>query len=205
MSYNAISAIPFCTSEYPAHIILTLTLVLAAINLLAQEHLSFKGIPIEGSMTDFCQKLKAKGFTSIGSENNITLFSGDFTGRDATVGVTATDDGENVFAVVVIFDSSDEWNTLVNTYDYYKDLYTRKYGKPTISKEKNPALSDSNTALMAEVHQGTVVYGSAWEVTGGDIQLSIEKSSGVYEGMVMIRYRDSQNIEAKIKNDLEDI
>ena len=171
-------------------IILTLTLVLAAINLLAQEHLSFKGIPIEGSMTDFCQKLKAKGFTSIGSENNITLFSGDFTGRDATVGVTATDDGENVFAVVVIFDSSDEWNTLVNTYDYYKDLYTR---------------SDSNTALMAEVHQGTVVYGSAWEVTGGDIQLSIEKSSGVYEGMVMIRYRDSQNIEAKIKNDLEDI
>lgn len=69
-------------------IILTLTLVLAAINLLAQEHLSFKGIPIEGSMTDFCQKLKAKGFTSIGSENNITLFSGDFTGRDATVGVT---------------------------------------------------------------------------------------------------------------------
>lgn len=27
---------------------------------------------------------------------------------------------------------------------------------------------------MAEVHQGTVVYGSVWEVTGGDIQLSIE-------------------------------
>lgn len=68
-----------------------------------------------------------------------------------------------------------------------------------------PAHLDSNTALMAEVHQGTVVYGSAWEVTGGDIQLSIEKSSGVYEGMVMIRYRDSQNIEAKIQNDLDDI
>lgn len=58
---------------------------------------------------------------------------------------------------------------------------------------------------MAEVHQGTVVYGSTWEVTGGDIQLSIEKSSGVYEGMVVIRYRDSQNVEAKIQNDLDDI
>ena len=110
-----------------------------------------------------------------------------------------------VFAVVVLFDPSEEWNTLVNTYDYYKDLYTRKYGKPSISKEKNPALSDSNAALMAEVHQGTVVYGSAWEVTGGDIQLSIEKSSGVYEGMVLIRYRDSQNVEAKIQSDLDDI
>ena len=186
-------------------LVITFTMLFAVISLMAQEHLSFKGIPIEGSMTAFCQKLKAKGFTSIGSENNLTLFTGDFTGRNATVGVTATDDGKDVFAVVVLFDPSGEWNALINTYDYYKDLYTRKYGEPSISKEKNPALSDSNTALMAEVHQGTVVYGSAWEVTGGDIQLSIEKSSGVYKGMVMIRYRDSQNVEAKIQNDLNDI
>ncbi len=180
-------------------------MLFAVINIMAQEHLSFKGIPIEGSMTAFCQKLKAKGFTSIGRDNNTTMFTGNFTGRQATVGVTATDEGMNVFAVVVLFDPSGEWNTLVNTYDYYKDLYTRKYGEPTISKENNPAHSDSNIALMAEVYQGTVVYGSAWEVTGGDIQLSIEKSSGVYEGMVMIPYRDSQNVEAKIKNDLDDI
>ena len=169
------------------------------------EHLSFKGIPIEGSMSEFCQKLKAKGFTSIGSENNLALFMGDFTGRNATIGVTATDDGKNVFAVAVLFDPSDEWNTLVNTYSYYKDLYTRKYGKPTISKEKNPAYSDSNTALMAEVHRGRVVWTNAWEVTGGDIELSIEKTSGFYEGMVIIRYRDSQNVETKIHKDLEDI
>lgn len=178
-------------------------MLFAVISVRAQEHLSFKGIPIEGSLTAFCQKLKAKGFTSI--DNNLMLFTGDFTGRNATVGVTATDDGKDVFAVVVLFDPSGEWKTLVNTYDYYKNLYTRKYGKPSISKEKNPAYSDSNTALMAEVHQGTVVYGSAWETIGGDIQLSIEKSSGVYEGMVIIRYRDSQNIETKIQKDLDDI
>ena len=101
------------------------------------EHLTFKGIPIEGSMNTFCQKLKAKGFTSIGRENNLALFTGNFTGQDATIGVKATDDGKNVFAITVIFDSSGEWNTLIDTYNYYKDLYTRKYGKPTISKEKN--------------------------------------------------------------------
>lgn len=183
----------------------TLMLFLVAICVMAQEHLSFKGIPIEGSMTAFCQKLKAKGFTSIGRDNNITMFRGDFTGREATIGVKATGDGKNVFAVIVLFDSSEEWNILVSTYDYYKDLYTRKYGRPTFSKEENPANSNSNIALMAEVDKGTVLYGSIWEVTGGDIQLSIEKSSGVYEGMVMIRYRDSQNVETKIQNDLEDI
>jgi len=186
-------------------LLITLTMLFAVINIMAQGHLSFKGIPIEGSMTAFCQKLKAKGFTSIGRDNNVTLFSGDFTGRKATVGVTATDDRKNVFAVIVSFDPSGEWNTLVSTYNYYKDLYTRKYGVPTVSQEYNPALSNSNTALMAEVHQGTVVYGSIWEVTGGDILLSIEKSLGIYEGMVVICYQDSQNVGTKIQNDLEDI
>lgn len=186
-------------------ILIALTALFAAINIMAQEHLTFKGIPLEGSMTEFCQKLKAKGFTSIGHKNNMTFFTGDFTGREATVGVTATDDGKNVFAVLVFFDPSGKWNTLVNTYNYYKDLYIRKYGEPANSKEENPAYTNSNTALMHEVYQGTVEYYSEWKVKGGDIQLSIEKSSGLYEGMVMIRYRDSQNVENKIKNDLDDI
>lgn len=179
--------------------------ILATICVMAQEHLSFKGIPIEGSMTAFCQKLKAKGFTSIGRDNNLSLFTGDFTGRKATVGVTAGDDGKNVFGVGVLFDPSKEWIALVNTYNHYKELYIRKYGEPSISKEENPAHGDSNTAMMAAVYDGKVVYVSVWEVTGGDIELSIERSSGIYEGMVMIRYRDSQNVEAKIQKDLEDI
>lgn len=186
-------------------VLVTFALLLAVTGIMAQEHLSFKGIPIEGSMSAFCQKLKTKGFTSIGRDGTMAFFKGDFAGRNTNIGVVATDDGKNVYGVAVLFDPSEEWNTLVKTYDYYKDLYTRKYGDPTISKEYNPAHSDSNIALMAEVHQGRVVYESAWEVPGGDIQLCIKKSTGIYEGMVVIRYRDSQNAEAKIQNDLDDI
>lgn len=189
--------------------ILALLLVMMSFVGFAQDgtsqHMKFKGIPIEGSMTEFCRKLKAKGFTSIGQDGNVSLFTGDFTGREATVGVTAADDGKNVFAVVVLFDPSGEWSVLVNTYDYYKDLYTRKYGNPAVSDERNPSHLDSNTGLMIQLQEGTVTYYSAWEVDGGDIQLSIEKSSGMYEGVVTIRYRDSQNVEAKIQSDLEDI
>lgn len=50
-------------------ILASLAVFLAVINIMAQEHLSFKGIPIEGSMTEFCQKLKTKGFTSIVDTN----------------------------------------------------------------------------------------------------------------------------------------
>lgn len=47
---------------------------LLAVTATAQPHLSFKGIPITGSMTSFCQQLKTKGFTQISSDNNITTF-----------------------------------------------------------------------------------------------------------------------------------
>jgi hypothetical protein len=58
---------------------------------------------------------------------------------------------------------------------------------------------------MAELSEGTVVWASLWEVAGGEIELSIESTSEYCEGMIMICYRDAQNEEAKIQNDLEDI
>lgn len=179
---------------------------LLAVTATAQPHLSFKGIPITGSMTSFCQQLKNKGFTQINSDNNITTFVGDFTGRQAYVGVGAADDGKTVHSVVVLFDPSEEWNTLVSTYDYYKDIYSRKYGSPSTSIEKNPSHDNGNISMMYELWQGRVTYGSTWNVEGGSIEISIEKSSdGIYEGLVIIRYRDSQNIETKIQKDMEDI
>ena len=86
-----------------------------------------------------------------------------------------------------------------------KNLYTRKYGEPSVLKEYNPARIDSNVALMAEVTNGIVVWASLWEVAGGEIELSIESASEYYEGMIMICYRDAQNEEAKIQDDLDEI
>ncbi|MDE5836200.1 MAG: hypothetical protein K2H50_04255 [Paramuribaculum sp.] len=185
-------------------VLLTLFLVCSVLCSSAQEHLSFKGIPIEGSMHSFCQKLKGKGFTQIGTDGNISLFAGDFTGRNATVGVVAADNGQDVFSVGVLFDESDSWNTLVNTYDYYKDLYVEKYGKPSQCVEKNPSHSDSNTSLMLELFQGRVTYGCLFEVPGGKIQISIEQAS-FNGGHVMIKYQDSQNVNAKRQSDLDEI
>lgn len=188
------------------HIFLSICILFVAIAANAQEHLSFKGIPIEGSITTFCQKLKAKGLEQVHSEDNIRLFTGDFTGRDATIGVVADQTGKNVFSVVVIFPASREWNTLVNTYNHFKDLYTEKYGNPSFSREHNPSHGKGNTALMAEVYQGTVVYGSEFNAPGGTIQLSIDKKvDGIYQGEVIIRYKDAQNIESKRKSDLDEI
>lgn len=186
-------------------ILLTLAVFLAAISMVAQEHLAFKGIPIEGSMREFCQKLKAKGYTPILQENDISSFSGEFTSRQVEVYVFAGNNGENVYGVGVFLDPDSEWNSLTTDYFYYKDLYTRKYGEPAIAKEYNPAHSDSNIALMSELNRGTVNYSSTWKVKGGLITIAIRKSFEIYEGRVIIAYSDTQSREAKIQSDLNDI
>lgn len=187
------------------HILITLCVLFSVILSNAQEHLSFKGIPIEGDISSFCRKLKSKGFTQILSENDIRLFTGDFTGREATIGVISDQSGKNVFSVAVLFNASGEWKNLVNTYDYYKELYTEKYGAPSFSREYNPSVSNDNIALMAEVHNQTIVYGSIFNAPGGTIVLAIDKAEGVYQGRVIIRYKDAENVNVKRQSDLDEI
>ena len=186
-------------------ILLTLICCCFAICGFAQEHLSFKGVPITGSITSFCQKLSDKGLTKLGTEGNITLFRGDFTGRDANIGVIAADNGKDVFSVAVMFDETDTWNTLVNTYDHYKDLYVEKYGKPKHCVENNPSRSTSNTSLMLALDNSDFAYGCIFETTGGSIEISIRKGQLTCQGFVLIRYEDNINTQAKRQSDLDDI
>lgn len=58
---------------------------------------------------------------------------------------------------------------------------------------------------MFELHQGTIVWHSQWKPIGGTIELSIEKAERKYKGMVVIKYSDAQNVEAKIQRDIDDI
>lgn len=185
-------------------LIFTFAFTLCVFCAFAQEHLSFKGIPIEGSMDSFCQKLQSKGLTKLGTDGNTSAFIGDFTGRQATIGVQATDDGQNVHSVMVILDSSDDWKNLVGTYDYYKDLYTRKYGKPTATQE-DKIQNHGNSYIMSKLYDDEFTYACKWEVTGGIIGLTISKSTSYGEGSVKIVYFDSLNMENKIQNDLNDI
>lgn len=186
-------------------ILITLIAFIATINVIAQEHLSFKGIPIEGSMPEFCQKLKAKGFTLFNQDGDTSMFTGEFTGRDVLVGVLGAGSGKDVFLVVVLFESNREWNTLATTYSYYKMLYTQKYGVPSFSKENNPSLSDSNISLMTELSQGTVEYETRWTVDGGEIKLSIDKDVEYNKGKVVVVYINSIGLGMYMQDNIDDI
>lgn len=189
--------------------LLLLVLILCSYDCVkAEDHLTFKGIPIEGDLSGFCQKLRGKGFIQTGSQDNVLLFKGNFTGRQATVGVFSTDNGQDVFSVEVFFDNTDSWNTLIESYEYYKSLYIEKYGNPAQCVEKKNYDGDNNTLMMNQLCQGEITYFCTFKAPGGSIQLSIEKASRgkkLFEGFVLIRYQDVQNVNAKRQSDLDEI
>ena len=59
--------------------------------------------------------------------------------------------------------------------------------------------------LTKSVEGKTVVVVEDIVDTGGTIEISIEKTNGISEGVVVIRYSDSQNEAANIKSDLDEI
>lgn len=185
--------------------LVTLCLSFTLCDIYAQEHLSFKGIPIEGSKTYFCQQLESKGFKSIGTYDNISFFNGFFAGSEALISVVPTSDKENVLGVTVSFPASGEWKDLEISYHYYKQLYSSKYGKPLSSLEKNPSKSDSNLSLMMELEDGKVKYQSIWKDFGGFIILSIDKAEGYHKGQVNVAYGNIDSLKTIIHDSLDDI
>ena len=170
-----------------------------------REHLSFKGIPLNGNINNFCQKLKEKGFTQCGSEGNIRIFKGTFTGRAATIGVASTENGKDVFSIIVLFPETGNWIDLTNTYEHYKDLYTEKYGDPSECTKFNYRPLEDNITKIADVRPGAIVCGAIFTSPSGLIQLSIEKTSGIYKGQLMSKYQDYQYITIKRQKDIDEI
>lgn len=127
-------------------VLITFVAFLTTLNIMAQDLLTFKGIPIEGSLAEFKKKLKTNDFIWVGQENNISMFSGTFTGKQVRLGVMATDDNKEVLGVIVRFKPLGFWEPLIDTYNYYKDLYTEKYGTPKVNTEKN--INRKTTAIQ---------------------------------------------------------
>ena len=71
--------------------IFTLVFTLFAINLVAQKHMSFMGIPMDCSSEQFCKKLQKKGFKFLKKYDDCNILTGMFAGEKAEIWVEDTD------------------------------------------------------------------------------------------------------------------
>lgn len=190
-------------------ILLSLFLALTTLISFAQntDHLTFKGVPIDGTLDEYVSKMKKSGFSHLGTEDGTAILNGDFAGyKNCHIGVSTLKQKDLVHKIAVIFPDKETWSTLSGNYFDLKKMLTEKYGKPSDVVEKFDGYSQpkDDNSKMYEVKFDRCKYYSIWETENGEIQLSIEHNS-VTNCFVRLGYFDrinSEKIKAKAIDDL---
>ncbi len=158
------------------------------------EHLRFLGVPIDGTLDDFVEAIRAKGYTVTDKGEGMTLLEGDFAGyKDCMIGVSTLAGKDLVNRVSVLFPDQDTWASLSGDYFYFKELLTEKYGEPAESVEEfNGGTSSSDFGKLLDVRMNNCKYLSTFLVEGGGIFLYIVSAEGLHT-FVRLDYYDAIN------------
>lgn len=168
--------------------------------------MTFKGVPIDGTLQAYTQLMKQKGFTHLSTQEGVALLKGDFAAyKDCIIGVTTLKQRDLVSKITVIFPDCDTWSSLASNYFSLKDMLTEKYGEPVdcmeIFQSDQP---DDDNLKMHKVKFDNCKYYTIYKTENGNIELSISHN-GVISCYVTLRYFDRINsnvIRQEAMNDL---
>ena len=187
-------------------ILLVLALFVAMAANAQTEHLKFKGVPIDGTLSQYTQRMKEKGFTYLGTENGMSLLEGDFAGfKNCHVLVYTLKNKDLVSFIVVKFKEYDTWSAIYNNYSTLKDMLTMKYGEPSeVIEEFQGSYVNDDNKRMHELMMDRCKYVTTFETELGTIELFITKYD-YSKGCVMLKYTDKANGVAVLESALEDL
>lgn len=171
------------------------------------QHLSFKGVPIDGTLKAYIDAMKSAGFTYMTTQDGIALLKGDFAGYNGCIiGVSTLKKMDLVSAVGVIFPELDTWLGLYDNYIFLKDMLTKKYGKPSDEVERFDSYSEprDDGSRMTQVWLDKCKYYTIFSTPKGNIELSIEHNN-VTSCFVLLKYYDKINTNAIQEDAMNDL
>ena len=182
------------------HLVLFIACLVFAGNLFAQQHLSFKGVPINGTLKEYTNAMVNAGFHYEETKDGVSILTGDFAGyKGCSIRVSTLKNCDVVSYITVTFSSSMVWSSVLNDYNTLKAMLTEKYGSPSDTKENLPAVENpdyDNHTVMRELREGKYAWYTSFSSDLGDIVLSIVDDYGM---AVRLRYIDKANSE-KVRN-----
>lgn len=193
------------------HVIsLLVALSLSTASFAQGNHLKFKGIPIDGSLSQFSINMKAKGFSFIESSDNVALFKGPFAGSSCRVFVVSADN--IVWKVAAEFPSHDNWMDVRREYDNLKVSLSEKYSVEPIVEEELPDPNDEYNSFssMMKLHTAFEYEKAIWEsdfkVDNGVIILYVQHDfQSVSKLQVVIEYYDEINTNKRDNAAIDDL
>ena len=192
-------------------ILIALLFVFSCIGVMAQnanEHLKFMGIPINGTLESFTQKLVAKKIKRIQAAEGIGIFNGTFAGKMNCNIFVATVPNRNIVSKVVVFlPPRETWAWLESDYNEFKQMLTSKYGEPFQHSEtfKAGTFTSSDYLKISALKEGKCEYYVGWKLNEGVILLEIISIESPSSCLVRLSYYDAINSkleETSKQNDL---
>lgn len=159
--------------------------------LYAQEHLTFKNVPIDGHINAFVKKLESIGFKQLALVDNYALVEGDFGGEDRKVLILASVSTKVVSDVAVVLEESDSWHRLKSVYTEYKSLLASKYGQGISEEEFETPYYEGDGYETSAIKKKKCSYATFFNVDNGCILLTILTYDG--DCCVAISYTDKIN------------
>ena len=170
------------------------------------KHLTFKGVPINGTLTEYVDKMKKSGFTAKGIQDGVALLEGEFASyKNCIVLVNTLKKKDLVSNIVVAFPNRKDWSSLSSNYFNLKELLTEKYGKPSeVVEEFQSFTPDNDGSKMTAVELDHCKYYTTYETDRGTIQLSIDLDER-RNAFVKLAYYDKINYDSVRKQALDDL
>lgn len=179
-------------------LMLIITLSLFGGGMLKAQHLTFKGVPITGTLKEFTNAMIQKGFHHELTQDGLAVFSGDFAGyKDCSFGVITLQNQDVVNLVTVLFSEHETWSSLITQYNRLKLLLSQKYGAPADNTEVFTAEypPSSDYSKLSALHSGEYVWYTSFETEEGEIRLSITEGVSYHTGCVRLTYYDKANTD----------
>ena len=167
------------------------------------EHLTFKGLPIDGSKQEFVKELQSQGYVYVDDD----ILSGTFIGRDSYVFIYGTPITNTVWRVVALFESPyDNWSSIKRAYDGLVDVYTKKYGAPFLDKKefKSPYKEGDGHELYA-LKSDRCVYSTSFACTKNGVNVGYVAISMTTNCNIIIEYEDDINSDLLTKERANEI
>ena len=189
--------------------LLSLILLTTSFSLVAQSnHMTFKGVPIDGSLDAYVKSMQKAGFTYLGKDDGIAILTGDFAGfRNCKVGVVTLKSLDLVNRISVIFEAQDKWADVYGVYSQLKEMLSAKYGEPSQCVEEFQGYTQprADNARMHELNMDRCVYSTLFSVDTGDIELEIINQGFPEGAAVRLSYWDKINTASVQKQAMDDL
>ena len=190
------------------HLALFFACLVFAGNLFAQQHLSFKGIPIDGTLQECTNAMVNAGFHHQGMQDGISMFSGDFAGyRDCSIAVFTLKNYNLVNQIAVMFPVKDTWPAVQKNYESLKSMLIEKYGYPTDMKEKFTGYigDNDNFFIMEALREDKYEWYSVFPTELGNIVLAIVAGIEYHTAAVCLSYFDKANSDKARSSAIDDL